>query len=109
MRPCRDEFGDCTRERGAGVDGKHGDLVLAVTDALFEFYDGEEVGAGGTEEVGGGGAGDVLDVNHGDVSYETFLVVDDGDRRDAAGGHCLEGGEDMGVSVDGNDVRGPDS
>jgi len=109
MRLCRDEFGHCTGERGGGRDGKDGDLVLAVTDALFEFYDGEEVGAGGTEEMCGGGAGDVLDVDHGDVSYERFLVVDDGDGGDAAGGHCLEGGENMGVSVDGNDVRGADS
>ena len=67
------------------------------------------MGAGGTEEVGGGGAGDVLDVDHGDVSYETFLVVDDGDGGYTAGGHCLESSKDMAVSVDGNDVCGPDS
>lgn len=109
MSPCSDEFGDCPGERGAGVDGKDGDLVLAVTDSLFEFYDGEEVGAGGTEEVGGGGAGDVLDVDHGDVSYKTLLVVDDGDGGYTAGGHCLESSKDMGVGVHGNDVCGPDS
>jgi hypothetical protein len=109
MSPCSDEFGDRPGERGAGVDGKDGDLVLAVTDSLFEFYDGEEVGAGGTEEVGGGGAGDVLDVDHGDVSYKTLLVVDDGDGGYTAGGHCLESSKDMGVGVHGNDVCGPDS
>lgn len=92
MGPCRDEFGDCAGEGGGGVDGKDGDLVLSVTDSLFEFYDGEEVGACRAEEMGGGGTGDVLDVDHGDVAYETFLVVDDGDGGDAAGGHGLEGG-----------------
>lgn len=108
MGPCRDEFGDSAGEGGGGVDGKDGDLVLSVTNSLFEFYDGEEVGACRAEEMGGGGTGDVLDVDHGDVAYETFLVVDDGDGGDAAGGHGLEGGQDMGVCVDGNDVCGPD-
>lgn len=46
MSPCRDEFSNGARERGGGVDSEHGDLISTVADALFEFYDGEEVGAG---------------------------------------------------------------
>jgi len=58
------EFRDRASETGRWVDGENGDLVLAVADALFEFDDGEEVGARVAEEVGRRGSGDVLDVDH---------------------------------------------
>jgi hypothetical protein len=45
MRSRSDEFGDGGGECGRRINCEYGDLILSVSNALFEFYDGEKVGA----------------------------------------------------------------
>lgn len=94
------ELCDSASKGGRRIHREDGYLVLSVSDALFEFDDGEEVGTGGSQKMGRRRSGHVLNIDEGDVAYKHFLMVNNRNGRDSAGGHQFQSRYDSCVYVD---------
>ena len=81
MSTCSNKLGDCSGKGGRGVYCKDRDLILSVSNTLFEFDDGEEMRTRRAKEMCRGRTCNILNIHNRNIPHEHFLPVDNRNGR----------------------------